>query len=1065
MGSNTFSSPATANWTCPTDVFQIIVECWGGGGGGGGANAANLGGGGGGGGAYSILVNTATVPGNVYNYTVGNFGNMGVNAANGTNGAITIFRQTGTNANLCVADFGKRGLRGSSNGTGGAGGAVANCLGTTKYSGGPGATRATGVGGGGGSSAGTAANGGAGTNGTPPNGGTAPTGGGNGGTGGANASNGTGGTAPGGAGGGSGGHTVPSNGGVGTAGKIILTWQDPIYANVASTLDALTIVSTANVANAVAKFTLSASANITANAATNSTAQLTAPANKTTANFQAGKISDDTNPLPAIDLDANKYTEVEWCVAAGATVANSEVYTFRVTSNGTALDTYSANAAWTIGTLNCNGYVTQTLDALTISATANVTAAGIVGTVSQTLDAASLSSTAQVAVTGTTTQTLDALVPTATANVAIRAWLIGGGGMLDIVIPTATANVAIKASVIGGQGQLDVVIPTITGTVAVVAGVQQGLADAALSAAATVSLTGVVSQALTDATLVCTGTVATTGEIGGAVSQTLADVSSTITGTVSDSGTVTQTLGALTPTITGAVSLTGTVTQALDGVSASITATVMGSVSGTVAQTLAPLSPTITGTVSIAGAVAQTLAAVTRSITGTVGVTGTVAQTLAAVSPNITGYIGTGSAFVLSASSYITANGTANTTGQLTAPSGKTVNGYFQAGKISDDTNPLPSLDLIIDTYTELEWALRSTSSAANTADYQFRVTANGTALDTYAVTPAWKSLEAVTGTVNQTLADVTITSDGLVLSSGYGVVNQTLQGVTAEITAIHVLLADVNVTLGNVSETVLFVDGSELGGGTPTGWNVYFGRVSTIYTQVVSVAYTGITQLIYVRDIAPDIGEWYVAIRAVNADGESDLSNEVFVVVPVFTATVANPSGNASVVQTLGGVSLASIAKVQVKGTVASTLGALTPTVTATVSDQALVIQTLAAATPAITAAVAVTGAVSQTLGGASLVATAGISSGESLAEVNQTLANATLDCTGFVSDPGSRLAWVDELLADAQAAVAGEVDVVGVISQILGDSSLSATTYTRARARRNQNILVDGSEVLCRT
>ena len=58
------------------------------------------------------------------------------------------------------------------------------------------------------------------------------------------------------------------------------------------------------------KFSLTNSANIYANAATNTTGQLTAPANKTSNNFQAGKISDDTNPLPSLDLGANAYTEL-----------------------------------------------------------------------------------------------------------------------------------------------------------------------------------------------------------------------------------------------------------------------------------------------------------------------------------------------------------------------------------------------------------------------------------------------------------------------------------------------------------------------------------------------------------------------------------------------------------------------------------------------------------------------------------------------------------------------------------------------------------------------------------
>ena len=53
----TFNTPGTTNWVCPSGVFTIQVECWGGGGAGGagrkdantGGNTSQNGGGGGGG--------------------------------------------------------------------------------------------------------------------------------------------------------------------------------------------------------------------------------------------------------------------------------------------------------------------------------------------------------------------------------------------------------------------------------------------------------------------------------------------------------------------------------------------------------------------------------------------------------------------------------------------------------------------------------------------------------------------------------------------------------------------------------------------------------------------------------------------------------------------------------------------------------------------------------------------------------------------------------------------------------------------------------------------------------
>jgi hypothetical protein len=95
-------------------------------------------------------------------------------------------------------------------------------------------------------------------------------------------------------------------------------------------------------------FELAASANITASGE-NTTAQLTAPSGKTTSNFTTGRMQDDENPADAVDIASGNYTELEWSIKAmPAVVALSDIYEFRVTSNGTALDTYSVNPRWTI---------------------------------------------------------------------------------------------------------------------------------------------------------------------------------------------------------------------------------------------------------------------------------------------------------------------------------------------------------------------------------------------------------------------------------------------------------------------------------------------------------------------------------------------------------------------------------------------------------------------------------------------------------------------------------------------------------------------------------------------
>lgn len=90
----------------------------------------------------------------------------------------------------------------------------------------------------------------------------------------------------------------------------------------------------------------------------------------------------------------------------------------------------------------------------------------------------------------------------------------------------------------------------------------------------------------------------------------------------------------------------------------------------------------------------------------------------------------------LSPSANISASG-ANTTAQLTSPSGKNT-GDFVTGRIQDDENPADAIDITTDDYTELEWSLIATAVAADGDVYQFRVTILGTPLDTYSLTPEW---------------------------------------------------------------------------------------------------------------------------------------------------------------------------------------------------------------------------------------------------------------------------------------------------------------------------------------
>lgn len=211
---------ADTQWTIPTGVTSITVECWGAGGAGGSNNVSKNGAGGGGGGAYTIINNLVVTPDQIYTLNVGAGG-----AVPGGNGGDTWFNNTSS----VLAKGGQGGSDGSNAGAGngGLGGDAAAGVGDVKFSGGNGGNGVSnkdGYGGGGGSSAGTGSNGntgGNGVNGSAGAGGTAVTDGGAGGDGGTLGGNGIAGSEPGGAGGGSGESAL---GGAGADGKMIITY-------------------------------------------------------------------------------------------------------------------------------------------------------------------------------------------------------------------------------------------------------------------------------------------------------------------------------------------------------------------------------------------------------------------------------------------------------------------------------------------------------------------------------------------------------------------------------------------------------------------------------------------------------------------------------------------------------------------------------------------------------------------------------------------------------------------------------------------------------------------------
>jgi uncharacterized repeat protein (TIGR03803 family) len=160
--TQTFSTPGTTNWVCPTNLLNgtVLVECWGGGGSGGVpyCMGPQVGAGGGGGGAYAASV-VPVVPGQTYTLVIGAGANRGY-ISNG--GDSTFSPQNGST--IVVAKGGTGALMASPNSyLGGTGGQASACTGTANYSGGNGgnaSARGDGYGSGGGGGAGSGSAGG-----------------------------------------------------------------------------------------------------------------------------------------------------------------------------------------------------------------------------------------------------------------------------------------------------------------------------------------------------------------------------------------------------------------------------------------------------------------------------------------------------------------------------------------------------------------------------------------------------------------------------------------------------------------------------------------------------------------------------------------------------------------------------------------------------------------------------------------------------------------------------------------------------------------------------------------
>lgn len=93
-----------------------------------------------------------------------------------------------------------------------------------------------------------------------------------------------------------------------------------------------------------------------------------------------------------------------------------------------------------------------------------------------------------------------------------------------------------------------------------------------------------------------------------------------------------------------------------------------------------------------------------------------------------------------------------------------------------------------------------------------------------------------------------------------------------------------------NINRAVLTWDWApDADGAQPTEFRVYCGQSSKSYTKVTAVQPATVRQ-VPIKQITDGLGQWYCAITAANADGESGASAEVPFVGVAVPSTPSNP-------------------------------------------------------------------------------------------------------------------------------------------------------------------------------
>ncbi len=131
------------------------------------------------------------------------------------------------------------------------------------------------------------------------------------------------------------------------SGNVSPTWSHTNSANASGVTTFLVL--RARLPEVVNELYVAQSANIP-DGGEDTTPRLDPPSGKTIANFVTGRRWDDENGTDIINITADGYAPVEWCLRAQAPAQNGDYYEFRVYAGSTALDAYPVTPRWTIGT-------------------------------------------------------------------------------------------------------------------------------------------------------------------------------------------------------------------------------------------------------------------------------------------------------------------------------------------------------------------------------------------------------------------------------------------------------------------------------------------------------------------------------------------------------------------------------------------------------------------------------------------------------------------------------------------------------------------------------------------